>query len=493
MGKGTRTRISREAYLIEQESKKKAEALKKKKIRKASIIVTSCILVLTLIAAGSRYAVKYATDDGYFMRKTVAVKSDSYTVDNAMMSYFINSTYQSFIKNNSSNLTSYGLDTTKSLKDQSYSDSQTWYDYFIQISEDNVKQMLVLAEAAKAEGVSLSDDEQTTIQTQLGSLTPSDYGLGVKSSDIENCMEIYMLAYKYSNQISDGLTYSDNDLENYYNSNKNTFTTYNYRSYTFSYSSDDSTLTQAKAKTYADDLYACKGDLEFTACLTSYLKASGNYADDAALQTELDKTLTNAAKYTADNELSTWAFTDGRQVGETYLLDDTTNSCYTVYVMLTTPERDNSSTVDVRHILLTSKSYGSDDATLAAAQGLYDQWKAGDQTEDSFADLAISNSEDTGSASKGGLYEGVYEGQMVDTFNDWCFDASRQPGDTGIVATSYGQHIMYFVGSGGEKWTSDVTSALQKSDYDNIYTGYESTYTVTQNDENISKINIIQS
>ena len=38
---------------------------------------------------------------------------------------------------------------------------------------------------------------------------------------------------------------------------------------------------------------------------------------------------------------------------------------------------------------------------------------------------------------------------MVDTFNDWCFDASRQPGDTGIVKTTYGYHVMYFVGKTG--------------------------------------------
>ena len=36
---------------------------------------------------------------------------------------------------------------------------------------------------------------------------------------------------------------------------------------------------------------------------------------------------------------------------------------------------------------------------------------------------------------------------MVETFNDWCFDPSRQVGDTGIVKTNYGYHVMYFCGS----------------------------------------------
>ncbi len=62
----------------------------------------------------------------------------------------------------------------------------------------------------------------------------------------------------------------------------------------------------------------------------------------------------------------------------------------------------------------------------------------------SFAFLAAENSADTGSASNGGLYEEIYPGQTVDAFDAWCFDASRQPGDTDIVETQYGYHVMYF-------------------------------------------------
>ena len=36
---------------------------------------------------------------------------------------------------------------------------------------------------------------------------------------------------------------------------------------------------------------------------------------------------------------------------------------------------------------------------------------------------------------------------MVQEFEDWCFDETRVPGDTGIVDTEYGSHIMYFVSS----------------------------------------------
>lgn len=113
---------------------------------------------------------------------------------------------------------------------------------------------------------------------------------------------------------------------------------------------------------------------------------------------------------------------------------------------------DGSVYVDVRHILLTpaedDEGNISDDAWAACekdAQALLDQWLAGDKTEDSFAELANEHSTDPGSNTKGGLYENVVEGQMVPTFNDWCFDESRQYGDYGIVKTEYGYHIMFYV------------------------------------------------
>ena len=108
--------------------------------------------------------------------------------------------------------------------------------------------------------------------------------------------------------------------------------------------------------------------------------------------------------------------------------------------------------VNVRHILITpEKADGASestdeqwDAAKTKAEELLAEYEK-NPTEENFADLATKNSTDPGSASNGGLYEDVYPGQMVETFNDWCFDESRQPGDTGIVKTNYGYHIMYFV------------------------------------------------
>ena len=122
-------------------------------------------------------------------------------------------------------------------------------------------------------------------------------------------------------------------------------------------------------------------------------------------------------------------------------------------------EKTDETYVDVRHILIspeggTTAEDGTttySDAEWAAAkteaERILNEWLAAGTGEEGFAALAETYSQDPGSASSGGLYEDVYVGQMVEPFENWCFDESRQYGDYGIVKTDYGYHIMYFVDS----------------------------------------------
>ena len=115
--------------------------------------------------------------------------------------------------------------------------------------------------------------------------------------------------------------------------------------------------------------------------------------------------------------------------------------------------------VDVRHILImpeggtkdesgTNITYSEEDweACRAAAQAVLDEYLAGEKTEKAFGELANKYSDDQdGKVTNGGLYSNVATGQMVKPFETWIFDGSRQPGDTDLVKTEYGYHVMYFV------------------------------------------------
>jgi len=133
--------------------------------------------------------------------------------------------------------------------------------------------------------------------------------------------------------------------------------------------------------------------------------------------------------------------------------------------------RDAGRYADVRHILIMPKGGTTDEnnqtiyndeewaACLEAAEKVYDEWKKGAATEESFAELAGKYSEDPGSASNGGLYQQVYPGQMVPEFEMWTLDAGRQYGDHGIVQTPYGYHIMFFV-DGEDIWLAESRTSL---------------------------------
>ncbi len=119
--------------------------------------------------------------------------------------------------------------------------------------------------------------------------------------------------------------------------------------------------------------------------------------------------------------------------------------------------------VDVRHILFEikggtedengAKTYSDADWEVCRkqAEDTLNKWKAGAASEASFAELANALSEDPGSNTNGGLYTYVAPGQMVETFDAWCFDEARQPGDTGLVKSKFGYHVMYYV-AGDEGW-----------------------------------------
>lgn len=117
--------------------------------------------------------------------------------------------------------------------------------------------------------------------------------------------------------------------------------------------------------------------------------------------------------------------------------------------------RDGGSYVEIRQILVVPEnaevaedgtvtaSQSDWDACLTAAKKLMTQWEK-NPTEANFSEMAFANSADTGSSVAGGQYTGIYKGQLTQELDEWCFDEARQTGDTTIIQTDCGYHIVYF-------------------------------------------------
>lgn len=97
---------------------------------------------------------------------------------------------------------------------------------------------------------------------------------------------------------------------------------------------------------------------------------------------------------------------------------------------------DRPDSVHVRHILLSAGQTRSMQEAKEQADSLIKLIKSGT----SFATIAITNSDDQGSAQLGGDLGWFPEGRMVVPFNDACF--SGQKGDITTVETTFGIHII---------------------------------------------------
>jgi len=281
-------------------------------------------------------------------------------------------------------------------------------------------------------------------------------------------VRIQQIASEYAQEKTDSFTYTDEELRGYYNEKRQDFDTVTYR--VFNVTTEDGDT--AAAKTAADNMAA-----ELDSTEKSFVDAAYQAAPEDSRESYEDEsyTLRSGSNYSAvSTDYADWLFADERTAGESQVF--ATSTGYAV-VMFVSRENNQYSTVNVRHILAQVATSGEDgtstDADWEACEDAINEiladWEASDMTEDTFAAMAEEKSEDTGSASNGGLYEDVHKGQMVTEFNDWCFDASRKPGDYGVVKTTYGYHLIYFSGLGDEYWKTLADNAKRSDDYNAWY------------------------
>ena len=218
--------------------------------------ITFAVLLVVAVA------LLFMSSFGVFGRMQTAMKSENFRVTQNMMNYYFQSQYSSFVSENSAYLSYYGLDTGKSLKDQTYSTDAdgnvvTWFDTMMDSTVEQVKEILVYCEEAEARGITLDEEDMKAIEDELymydiyGQLYGTDknayismmYGKGMRESDIKKALELSTLASKCSSligdEILDGIT--DEHIIKEYETNTDEYDQVDYIYYTF-----DVAFTDAK-------------------------------------------------------------------------------------------------------------------------------------------------------------------------------------------------------------------------------------------------------
>lgn len=181
-----------------------------------------------------------------------------------------------------------------------------------------------------------------------------------------------------------------------------------------------------------------------------------------------------------------WLFASDRTAGDTTVISDEADaeSGYTAYFLVNPSHVDETITKSAGHILFKTTTYDDADAAKAKAEEVLAIYKSGEQSKEAFEALAKEYTEDSSV-----FYENIAKDYMVEEFDAWIYDESRQPGDVEIVETaSYGAHIMYFVGDGDPAWKVTATDGLCSDKYNEWYATAKTSAGVSFSDSTISTL-----
>ena len=449
--------------------KRKEEKEKEKKEERISTAIGIVVLVaLVCLVASFPIRTYLATHETY-----VVVNGEA--VNKVEFDYQYNLTKNNYITQYGSYLTYFGLDTSKDLSTQMYSDTLSWQDYFEQMAVENLKQSKAMKAAADAEGFTYdtTDEYNTfkeTIKTSAASAGISEkeyvrsiYGAYATMSRIEQYVKNDMVMNAYYEKLQEDNAPSDDEIQSYYEENKATYDSVDYRLTTIEADlpTEPTELADPVEETASTDTAADGTAAADTTQDTAYQPSDAEIAkameDAKVLADDAEQTVAkngeaheNEQKSSVNYLISDWLFDDARKAGDTTVITNDNSHCYYV-VAFEQRYLDETSSADVRVIIPTEDKTGEE---------ILEEWKSGAATEDSFAELCKKYTQDTSAVENGGLFEQVTKTGMTEELSNWIFDNSRQAGDTVAITVSDTTYVLYYIGQDQPEWKINIKNTL---------------------------------
>ena len=374
----------------------------------------------------------------------------------------------SVAKNNYTSQYSYmlsymGLDLTKDLSTQMYSDTLTWEDFFQQMTVENMKTNAALIKEAKAEGFVYDTtqdyaDYEKSVQEQAASagITTEAYIKNVFGSyatmkRLKGFVEDSMYMSAYYNQVAEGKAPSDDEITAYYEENKDSYDCVDYRLITVDADlpEEPTELADKTEDVSASDVSGSDTEEKYQpseAEIEAAMKVARQEADDAEKTIKTEGKLTEKAKKSGINSTySSWLFEADRKEGDTTIVEDTSNNRYFV-VEFVNRYRDDEPSADIRAVVVKEDQ---------DPQSILDEW---DGTEEGFIALCDQYSENT---VEGGLYEGITNSSLDEALSSWLFGEERKEGDTTALTLEDGTgYVLYYVAQNDPEWKLNIRTTL---------------------------------
>lgn len=359
-------------------------------------------------------------------------------------------------------------------------EDMTWGEYLHQITQESMQQVVAFSETAKSKNIELSEDSKKAIDEFFASINETYktdlersnyfeavYGRGANESTLRPVLERTLMANQFATELPASYDITDAEIKAHYEENTDNFDAITYRLFNFKVPTADSDATDDEKKELEEETKAKAEEmLEALTDFDSMKEVVLDFLDeDRKLYEADDLTLNVNRGYSAvgSTAVRDWLFDEDRKEGDKDIVVSGTNHYVVVFG---SRELTDEVYPTVRHILFEADALKASDKELKLALEAAEKALAEITDEESMIELSedLLESED---AAEARLYENVYRGQMVTQFENWVYDLNNEPGDTGIVQTSFGYHVMFLVSRNEEPiWLEAIDSILRSERFE---------------------------
>lgn len=418
-----------------------------------------------------------------------AVWSDTTVVSEEMYTYFFNAYYRYYLETYAASLNSLGLDPAKALSAQKYSDEYTWHQYLTLQVYTQLREMIALADAAKADGIKLSKEDKEAINVQVAefdklakeaNVSVDDYivkayGKGVTKNVIKQASELRTLANKYYKKLVGSYEFTEEDCNAYYEKNRDSFLHFDY-------------IKMTVSKEDAKILGTCRDEKSFVDAIRQIITDNNFIGDYDRFKDTIEKQVAKKYYYRASydpvSSIGKWLMEEGRKG---YDIHTKTESSGDITVSMVLPTNDPGAINSVLYrdelplknvmYMVFDDSEGTEGKVKA--ESIYKNWQE-NPTADRFEELC--NKYD------GGKGEDVSRNQFNADIDAWVFAEDRKAGDCAIIEVTGGAYLLYMLEDGEAAWLSEVKDALAENKYDEDLKGIIDKYPTEYNSDFIYKL-----
>ena len=461
----------------------------KQKTRRTTLIITAAFILIV--------AVSMFINSKFVRRSPAALSIGGVDFSAVEFDYFFSIGLNGYIDNMNSQLGDWAYlylpDQNQSLSSQTMDPEtgESWDDYFVEYTIAELTDMVRYYNAAVADGFALSDEQRQAIDSEIDMykqiarmndvsfelLCYNYFGVfNMNEATLREVMTFVQTISSYNSLVADALTFSDEEVAEYYADNSSIFDSLTFRFfqiypepvYDDEYESDEE-YEEAYEKAYEDALLIASetaaalaagisSEEDFIAAALEY--DMGYIEPDSTLMQYPGGWLISSSLY----DLGSWLLEEGRIYAECGSID-TSDGSYVVQFI----SRDENTyrMTAMRQILIMRETetydyfdmdeldsvYDFDEADLAArerAEAMVSLFIEGGATEEILLELMDEYTEDS---TEGGYYDLISQSpanrKLVEEIEAWLFAPERQVGDYELIRTeAYGYHFVFFMGHG---------------------------------------------